>query len=80
MVRQDRASARMQRVAGAQQFLSRAAKVLAVYAQAGPAQLRDEQGLLTVPVQSLAWRSVPAGTHVEVMARGAVWMEIEPWA
>ncbi|HMA09567.1 MAG TPA: HutD family protein [Ramlibacter sp.] len=80
MVRQGRASARMQRIAGAQQFVGRAAKVLAVYAQAGPAKLRDEQELLTVPEHSLAWRSAPAGTHVEVMAHGAVWMEIEPWA
>jgi environmental stress-induced protein Ves len=80
MVQQGRGSARMQRIAGAQQFIASPAKVLAVYAQAGPAQLRDEEGLLIVPAHSLAWRSVPAGTHVEVMARGAVWMEIEPWA
>ncbi len=80
MVRRDRASARMQRVAGAQQFVATAAKVLAVYADTGGALLRDEQGSLTVPAQSLAWRSVPAETQVEVMARGAVWMEIEPWA
>jgi hypothetical protein len=80
MVRQGLASARMQRIAGAQQFLGRAAKVLAVYARTGPAQLRDEQGLLTVPAHSLAWRSVPAGMHVEAVARSAVWMEIEPWA
>ena len=48
--------------------------------EAGAAQLRDELGSLTVPAQSLAWRSVPAGTQVEVTAPGAVWMEIEPWA
>ena len=80
MVRQGRASARMRRVAGTQQFVARAAKVLAVYAEAGAAQLRDELGSLTVPAQSLAWRSVPVGTQVEVTAPGAVWMEIEPWA
>ena len=80
MVRQGRASARMQRIAGAQQFVARSAKVLAVYAQADAARLRDEQGSLAVPAQSLAWRSVPAGTQVEVTAPGAVWMEIEPWA
>lgn len=80
MVRQDRASARMQRIAGSQQFIADSAKVLAVYTRADAVRLRDEQGSLTVPAQSLAWRSVPAGTHLEVMARGAVWMEIEPWA
>ncbi|MEO8654787.1 MAG: HutD family protein [Ramlibacter sp.] len=80
MVRQDRAAAQMQRVAGAQQFVARAAKVLAVYAEAGGARLRDEQGSLTVSAQCLAWRSVPAGTQVEVTAPSAVWMEIEPWA
>ena len=80
MVRQDRASARMQRIAGTQQFVARTAKVLAVYAEAGGAQLRDEQGSFTVPAQCLAWHSVPAGTQVEVTAPGAVWMEIEPWA
>ena len=80
MVRSDRAGARMQRIAGAQQIVARAAKVLAVYADAGGALLRDEQGSLTVPAQTLAWRAVPAGTQVEVTAPGAVWMEIEPWA
>lgn len=80
MVRQGRASARMHRVAATHQFVAGAAKVLAVYAQAGDARLCDEQGSLTVPAQSLAWRSVPAGTHVQVTAPGAVWMEIEPWA
>jgi environmental stress-induced protein Ves len=80
MVRQGRASARMQRIAGARQFIASSAKVLAVYTQADAARLRDEQGSFPVPAQSLAWRSVPAGTEVEVMAPGAVWMEIEPWA
>ena len=80
MVRRDRAGARMQRLAGPQQFVARTAEVLAVYAQAGPAQLRDELGILDVPAQTLAWRSVPAGTRVEVTGHGAVWMEVEPWA
>lgn len=80
MVRQGRASARMQRVGGRQQFVAGAAKVLAVYAEAGDARLCDEQGSLTVPAHSLAWQSVPAGTEVEVTAPSAVWMEIEPWA
>ena len=80
MVRRDRAGARMQRLAGPQQFVARAAKAVAVYADAGAARLRDELGTLEVPAQSLAWRSVPAGTQLEVTAPGALWMEIEPWA
>lgn len=80
MVRRDRAGGRMQRLAGRQQFGARSAKVLAVYAEAGPAQLRDELGTVDVPAHCLAWRSAPAGTQVEVTAPGAVWMEIEPWA
>lgn len=80
MVRRDRAGARMQRLAGAQQFVARSAKVLALYAEAGSARLRDELGTLEMPAHSLAWRPVPAGAQVEVTAPGAVWMEIEPWA
>ena len=80
MVRRERAGARMRRLTGPQRLVAGAAKVFAVYPAAGPARLRDELGSLDVPPQSLAWRSVPAGTQVEVTAPGAVWMEIEAWA
>jgi len=80
MVRRDRAQGRMERIAGVQPRQARPGMVLALYAVGGPARIDCGQDSLTVPVHSLAWRTVPAAVELQVTTPGALWMEIEQWA
>lgn len=79
MVRRDRATARMERLAGARSFRADTQKVVAVYAAEGGARLQDAGATLLVPEHSLAWRELAAGSVLQVTAQHALWMEIEPW-
>jgi environmental stress-induced protein Ves len=80
MVRPDKASAEMTRVAQGGVFVLSAPKTVALYAMGGSASISTGNDVLTVPGRTLAWRSFPAGTQVKLTAADALWMEIESWA
>jgi environmental stress-induced protein Ves len=77
MVRGDR-TAHMQRLAGASRFVLELAKTVAVYAIDAELKLELGSEAVVLPARSLAWRTLPAGTAVNVTAADALWMEIEP--
>jgi len=76
MVRRDRASAQMVRVAGTYHHQSDAPETIAVYAIETGASVLFDNILLEIPAHSLAWRSVPAGASVQVTAVNALWMVV----
>ena len=77
MVRTDRASAQMMRVAGTMSSVLDAPKTIAIYAMNTPATVQFEGQSVEVPAHSLAWQALPAGAAVQLGTAAALWMEIE---
>ncbi len=76
MLRSDRASAQMQRVAGVLAFDASASSVVAVYAMEAGATVHFNHETLTLAAHSLAWRKLPANAAVRVESTDALWIEI----
>ena len=77
MLRQGRASARMQRVSGMLNFTSSGPVTVALYAAADGATLHSGDETLTLPPHSLLWRQLAPGCSVRAESRDALWMEID---
>lgn len=79
MLRAGTAGARMRRLAGEMSCVLNAAQTIAVYAIDGKVELRvDAEPLgMRIAAQTLAWRSLPAGTTVRVGGARALWMEMD---
>ncbi len=75
MVRGGR-SARMRRLAGDYRFVLKCRGTAAVYAIDAEATLQVDGESIVLPAQSLAWRTLPVGTVVRVIAADALWMEV----
>lgn len=77
MLRQGRASACLERVAGVLNFTSSGAVTVALYAAADGATLYSGDETLTLPPHSLLWRELTLGCSLRVESPDALWMEIE---
>lgn len=76
MLRGDRASAQIQRIAGVHEFEASASCMVAVYAMEAGATVFFKHETLAVPAHSLAWCKLPAHAAVRVESAEALWMEI----
>jgi environmental stress-induced protein Ves len=79
MVRRDRGSATLRRLRAAEPIVLATGKTVAVYANPSPVQLQAADEALLLPAHCLAWRTLPAGTVVQVAGSDALYLEIATW-
>ena len=77
MVRSDQARARLVRLSGEFDVVLAAPKTVAVYAVDSAASVKLENTTLCVAANTLAWRSLPAGTSLQFSGPAVLWIEIE---
>ncbi|HWS28104.1 MAG TPA: HutD family protein, partial [Xanthomonadales bacterium] len=65
----------MRRLAGTTRAEIDCAATVAIYNLAAPAVLRVTGESFTLPGAALAWRTLPAGTRVDIEADSGVWMQ-----
>ena len=77
MLRLGRAEASMLRVRGAHGLQWSRPVTVAVYSADGTARLELDGEVLELPARSLAWRRLDAPAKAHLVAKHALWMEIE---
>ena len=78
MLRQGRAQASMRRVHGRHSAAWTKPVTLAVYAVDAAARIELDGETWDLPARSLGWRRLEAPARVDLTAKHALWMEIEP--
>jgi environmental stress-induced protein Ves len=76
MLRQCKASGRVQRITGSFQVVLNAPKIIAVCAYSAGATVEYGTEILQLPLGSLAWQALQAGAQVQVDGVDALYLEI----
>jgi environmental stress-induced protein Ves len=78
MLRQGKATGRVQRINGSFQTVVDAPKIIAVCAGSTGARGQFGTEILQLPLNSLVWQALPAGAQVQVDGADALYLEIAP--
>lgn len=78
MLRQGKATGRVQRINGSFQTVIDAPKIIAVCAGSTGAGVQFGTEILQLPLGSLVWQALPAGAQVQVDGADALYLEIAP--